>query len=291
MITSFLARLPAFFAAASTLLLVRGQPLQLHTDQLEVSLDLRGRLTSLIDRSSATNFLAPGEPAPLLQIRAASGYCLPESMNWQQEADHVKLTLRFDKGSVTAVVRGECKPTHVTFELEDLSPADAAELVLWGPYPSTIGTVIGETIGVVRNPQFALGIQALNSKTIGGFPNTDDDVMPMYDLFAGADLRDVAPEHRDKDLFRGDTAKPTAFGSVLQAFCRDRRQERVIRNWGHVRYTAPAFDDGGAVGTRIALFGCPPGEALERIGEIEVAEGLPHICTMAGRFGPGGIST
>jgi hypothetical protein len=39
---------------------------------------------------------------------------------------------------------------------------------------------------------------------------------------------------------------------------------------------APAFDDGGVVGSRIALFGCPASEALETIGQIELAEGLPH---------------
>jgi len=34
--------------------------------------------------------------------------------------------------------------------------------------------------------------------------------------------------------------------------------------------------DGGVVGSAIALFGAPEGDALSRIGDIEVAEGLPH---------------
>jgi len=50
----------------------------------------------------------------------------------------------------------------------------------------------------------------------------------------------------------------------------------VIENWGHPRFVAPAFEDGGIVGSAIALFGCPVDEALATIGEIEVAEGLPH---------------
>jgi len=39
-----------------------------------------------------------------------------------------------------------------------------------GPYPATISETIGETIGVVRGEEFALGIQSLNPKTIGGYP-------------------------------------------------------------------------------------------------------------------------
>lgn len=71
-------------------------------------------------------------------------------------------------------------------------------------------------------------------------------------------------------------AWPTPFGSVLQAFCRDRRAARVVSNWGHPRYLAPAWDDGGVVGAKIALFGCPAAQALDTIGAIELAEGLPH---------------
>jgi hypothetical protein len=103
-----------------------------------------------------------------------------------------------------------------------MEPLEEVELVLWGPYPTTIGEIVGETVGVVRNREFALGIQALNAKTLGGFPTTEDDVMPMYDIFAGTDLSDIAEDQRDKELYRGDTARPTAFGSVLQAYCRNR---------------------------------------------------------------------
>ena len=52
--------------------------------------------------------------------------------------------------------------------------------------------------------------------------------------------------------------------------------ERVIENWEHHRYTAPPFNDGGVIGSKIALFGCPVDQALETIGAIELAEGLPH---------------
>jgi len=39
---------------------------------------------------------------------------------------------------------------------------------------------------------------------------------------------------------------------------------------------APSFEDGGVVGTKIALFGAPTEELLETLGAIELEEGLPH---------------
>jgi len=53
----------------------------------------------------------------------------------------------------------EAKPTHVVFELVDVQPTNRAELVLWGPYPTTIGDLSGEVVGVVRDHDFAVGIK------------------------------------------------------------------------------------------------------------------------------------
>jgi hypothetical protein len=67
------------------------------------------------------------------------------------------------------------------------------------------------------------------------------------------------------------------YGSSLQAYCRNRNKERTIENWSHERYLSPAYpEDGGVVGSRIALFGVPASEALSTISTIEVKENLPH---------------
>jgi len=66
------------------------------------------------------------------------------------------------------------------------------------------------------------------------------------------------------------------YGSVLKAYPRKRNKERIISNWGHTRYVAPSFSDGGVTGSKIALFGCHEEKTLELIGQIEIAEGLPH---------------
>jgi hypothetical protein len=247
-------------------------PASFQTETFSLEISPAGSLTSL--RQDATEFLAANQPAPLLQVRVGGDWHAPQRMTW--EAATGRMRLFYESAQLQVELYAQAKPTHVVFELLAVEPADRVELILWGPYPTTIHEIVGETVGVVRNAKTALGIQALNAKTLGGYPSTEDDVMPMYDIFAGSDYSDVADEHRDKELYRGDTARPTAFGSVLQAYCRDRSRDRVIQNWGHSQFVAPAFEDGGVIGSRIALFGCPSSQALEILGAIERAEGLPH---------------
>ena len=253
---------------------VLGDPLVFKTGSLSVTVDDRGSITQLMDSRAGTNYLAPGQPAPLLSLRSGNELVRPDRMEW--DSTNSTMTLHFDTIRCRVGVRASAKETHLVLTLESIQPQDKADLAIWGPYPTTIGATIGETVGVVRNSKFALGIQALNMKTLGGYPNTEDDVMPSYEFFPGSNLADIVPGTREKELFRGDTAKPTPFGSVLQAFCRDRSKERIIANWGHTHYVAPPFQDGGLTGARIALFGCPASKALETLGKIEVAEGLPH---------------
>ena len=69
-------------------------------------------------------------------------------------------------------------------------------------------------------------------------------------------------ELRKQQLWRGNTAMHTPFGSTLQAYCRNRDRQRVISNWGHEKFVALPFDDGGVIGSKIALFAGPATEAL-----------------------------
>jgi len=149
-------------------------------------------------------------------------------------------------------------------------------LVVWGPYPTAISNIIGETVGVVRDKEFAVGLQALNAKTLGGYPVSENDIEPDYGADDPGDYPTLPAELTKGQSFRGDAARRTDYGSVVQAFCRNRDRERVIANWGHEKFVAPPFHDGGVVGSKIALFACPAGKALETIGAIELAEGLPH---------------
>ena len=239
---------------------------------MRLSIGRSGTIAAITDLSANTSYLYTKQQSPLLSIRVGGTVFQPSSMQYRQNGI-MKLAYN---GEVTATIKAVEKQRHITFELVSVEPEEDVELVIWGPYRTTIGGTIGETVGVVRNGSFAFGIQALDVKTLGGYPNEESDVMPSYNIFAGSDYSDIDASQKDKELFRGNTAKPADYGSVLHAYCRSRGEDRVISNWKHDRYVAPAFDDGGVEGSKIALFGCAPEHALETIGVIETAEGLPH---------------
>ncbi len=252
-----------------------GAPLvTLRTQTAVFELDARGSLGAISRTDDTRDYLAPGQPAPLLSLRIAGQWYAPEGATW--DAPSHRLTLQYPGANAVAVVTAEARPTHVVFAVADVRPTNRVELVLWGPYPTTLGATIGETVGVVRDRGFAIGLQALNAKTLGGYPTRENDIEADYTAEDHGDYPDLPPELKQDQLFRGDTARRTEFGSVLQAYCRNRDHDRVIANWGHDRYLAPAFPDGGVIGSKIALFACPAARALDTIGAIEVAEGLPH---------------
>ncbi len=247
----------------------------------ELVVDGRGQIAGLVDKRSRLNYAAPGIPSPLLAVRVSGKILQPLSFRFDRRSGTAVLS--YD-GGVEAVLRVAAKETHLTFEVLSVSPAGRADLILWGPYATTLSLSIGETVGVVRDAIFALGIQALNPKTLGGYPWQENDCMPEIDLFEQGNPADLNEKGKREVLYRVEAAKPEIFGSTLQAYCRDRGRDRVIANWGAEKYVAPRFDDGGLTGSKIALFGCPTGRILDTIGAVEIAENLPHPM-IDGRWG------
>ncbi len=241
----------------------------LSTDTFEISLSSEGMVRSLVDLATQTDYL--DHDAPILSLRIDNVLRPPVSATLDGDA----LNISFD-GGMDARIQVRRGSAHFSFELFSISNPDTVELVVWGPYPTTINRVIGETVGVVQGEEFAIGIQALNPRTLGGFPWNENDAMPQLDIFESGDYSDLSEEGKRHVLYRVEAAKPDSFGSTLQAYTRNRAQDRIIENWGHERYVAPARDDGGIVGSKIALFGVPVEDALETVGKIELEEGLPH---------------
>jgi hypothetical protein len=108
----------------------------------------------------------------------------------------------------------------------------------------------------VRDGRFAIGIQALNPKTLGSYPDHAEGF----------------------DMSRGRAAERKPWGSVLQCYSLNRTKPRAADVWlgNFPNMPIPPLPGETVVGSKIALFGCPEPDALERIGEIELAEGLPH---------------
>jgi len=228
-----------------------------------------GKVISLMDKRSRIDYLANIQSSPLLSIRVAGRYYEPCSMSVSGDM----INLKYDEG-ISVKIKAESKKSYLTLELVELSDPDSVELILWGPYKTKIKQTIGETIGVVRDTAFAVGIQTLNPRTLGGYPQNEDDSFTGYDIFATASLVDVADSVHI--LYRGNTAMPEPYGSSLNAYTRSRNKDRIVSSMQHESYIAPAFQDQGLEGSKIALFGCKPDKVLDIIEEIEVSEGLPH---------------
>ncbi|MGV3762490.1 hypothetical protein [Parapedobacter sp.] len=252
-------------------LAVEAQEIHFNTTDFRLTIDASGFVVSLYDKSNQKEYIPRDLTAPLLAIRANGQYINPTEV--AQNGNRLKFS--FGKNGV-ADIQAEANADYIRFELKAMEYPEDIELVVWGPFPTTIHESIGESVGVVKNPHFAVGIQALNVKTLGGYPSEESDIEPAFDIFQTGSLEDISEEARTKKQYRGQTAKVTDFGSILQAYTRNRAKTRKISNWDHTHYIAPGYEDGGIVGSAIALFGCPSDDALETIGKIELAEGLPH---------------
>lgn len=257
------------FALHST---AHSKDIKLETSSLSITINGKGYVVSIFDKLNKKEYLPQAKKAPLMSIRVNSAIEAPSLL--KQKGN--RLILSYDKNKVEAEIAAVVKKDYISLELKTIIASEKVELVIWGPFPTTISETIGESVGVVHNKEFAFGIQALNVKTLGGYPTEENDIEPSYDIFETESLKDITPEWVNKKLYRGQTAKAEDFGSVLQAYCRNRNKERVIANWKHDFYVAPAFNDGGVSGTKIALFGTVPAKALATIGLIELQEGLPH---------------
>jgi hypothetical protein len=256
----------------SPLLVAQNQSVVFETTDMKMVIDGKGYLQGFYDKSDNVNYLASGKQVPLLSIRCDKEFELPSLMKAQGSF----LVLLFEKNKIEAKVKVTNRKTYLTFELVEMSPAGKADLIVWGPYATTIRESIGEVIGVVHNDKFSLGIQCLNMKTLGGYPTEESDVEPYFEITDTVAASRHLEEWKVSKTYRGQTAKWESWGSLLQAYCRNRDRERIVSNWEHEYYVAPPFNDGGVIGSKIALFGCPPGKVLDMIGQIEITEGLPH---------------
>ena len=250
----------------------QNQLLEFESDTFKISINQQGLIKNFVDTNTGNDYLAKNISAPLLSIRIKQEMILPLSANLDEKNQIISLHFPDD---INAKIKVDSIETHLTFELIDISDSENIELIVWGPYPTTIKKIIGETIGVVRCEKYAIGIQALNIKTLGGYPWNENDHLPQMDIFESDESFDIT-QGRKGVLYSVEAAKPTEYGSNLQAYCRNRNKGRIISNWEHEKFTAPAYKDGGIIGSKIALFGCPVDKTLDTIGAIEIAENLPH---------------
>lgn len=263
------------------------------TTYLKVGIDSKGFITSFISKKTAIEYLPNGKSAPLLNLYKDSVYISPSVMEYRIPGKEIKL--KYPNGSLAVISVGN-KGDYLRFELLSLEPRNGVEAVAWGPFPTSIDEKIGETICVVRNQQFAIGLQALNINTIEGIPESDDDaggggvIEPLPGQMVPDSLKDKIGQKVEVNvnvtgdmpdyvrLYRGSAAVKKPYGSELRLFARDRRIPRTIHGWqgknGELQYVEPIDVD--FIGSAIAMFGCPEPLTLDLIEKIELGEGLPH---------------
>ncbi len=159
----------------------------LKTTYLQVGIDKKGVITSLKGVSTNTEYHPKGQNTPLLSLYKDSVYYSPILANYNLDKQEIVLSYR--NGSV-AVVKLENKNDYLRLELISVEPRHGVEAVVWGPYATTIDEKIGETVCVVRNSEFAIGMQGLNIKTIEGLPHANNSVGFVIEPLPGQEVPD-----------------------------------------------------------------------------------------------------
>ena len=142
------------------------QMLSLQTQSATFTIGSKGQFLKI--EANGVNLLSSVQNSPVLQVRVEGKDYLPDSAVWDVDQDW--LTLQYNDVKVRLDVEIKVKPTHITMELVGAESLDRIDCVLWGPYATNVNLIVGEVVGVVRDREFAVGIQALNAKTQGGPP-------------------------------------------------------------------------------------------------------------------------
>jgi hypothetical protein len=222
--------------------------ISLKTPSFLLEINSKGEITRLENPVTQINYLPANEKGYLIRLKKGAQIWTPESCSFKNNILHFKFP-----GKTEVRVKATEKDTYIKFELMAAQPMP--DVLLWGPFPTSIRETIGEFVGVVRDSKYAIGLITLNAKTSGGVLSNDEGV--VYE--------------------RGSTAIGQPYGCSLQAFCIDRNKDRKITIINDFPGAfVPANPEGALPGSAIALFGQAPETALATIGKIELAEGLPH---------------
>jgi hypothetical protein len=288
------------------------------TDYARMTMGGNGCVTSIIAQRSGKEYSPAGHPSPLLSLHEGGQpndkLVAPASASFSPSGEEIEL--KYPNGA-TAVVQAKAKGAYLRFQLVSLDPRGTTDSVVWGPVNTTIRGKIGDLIGVVRDPDFAIGMMGLDDNTIPG-PVEDGDCYGMgyfvhssdpqkYPLdpkykegqwfnIGGDGISDTAFYSHPEEYFNqvmGSGAKlAPAFGSYVVCHSRDRRKSYVhyfsllpgfkIHERKHmVSDPVPGVD---FIGSAIALYACPDDLGLKTIEKIIRNEGLPHITDREGRW-------
>lgn len=236
----------------------------LRADDTKIVIGKNGHIVSV--EAGGKEILAKGEN-PLVTGCVAGKVVLPVSMTSQGNLLKVKMT----DGSM---VQLRCQSGKACGTMEVMSVPDKYAALVFGPFAVNIHDIVGDVIGVAQGEGVAFGIQALNIKTMAGIPSDYTDAMKQYFDNKGSQAELSTGTIETFRLAAVDRGNSTLF----QFFCRN-RSKKSYREVNHLKgsMVEPVSGPDGLIkGAKLAFFGCRQSEALNRIGAIEVEQGLPH---------------
>ena len=219
------------------------------TTNFLMELNSSSEISKMVDLKANQNYAPEENRGYLIRVKSAGIELTPKKMERKDDM----LFFTFENG-IKLQVRTKQNQDYLRFELTKVIHPEMIDAVLWGSFNTTINETIGEVVGIVRNKDFAIGIQTLNPKTAGG-----------------------KLVNEEGSTGGTTTATKEKFGSAIQAFCINQAKDRVMTVWNlHKNVPVKGLKDYLLEGSALTVFGTSPNQVLQMISKIELAEGLPH---------------
>ncbi len=298
----------------SSMTLAHAGEYSINAGDLTIDIDTSGLVTGLKDLSNNDHNVS-GKKTALFSLivenntssstsAGATAHYNPTGWTYDPSTTTYKFT--FNDGIAVDVKLNE-NSGYATLEVVSITNTGGKDIrdVLWGPLTTDIVELVGDQVGVVSNRDFAIGMLGTNAKTEGGFPAQYPAIgfiEQAVDLPIDADGKKVDAEktRNGRQYFAISRARLVDFGSILQSYSRDYTKTRTFNPWEwgnkYIETPVPALtgnlaDYGKLEGSKVAIFGVARSETinaeqtlreimaeqvLDRIGQIEVGEGMPH---------------
>ena len=240
------------------------QNVNLKTRSTQIGIDNTGHFSSI--RVEGKDILHTGK-YPLVTVCADNKLITPTKMT--ASGNQLKLTMS-DGGTITL----KQKESDVCITLEATNVPDKYEVLLFGPLAVNIHEVVGDVVGVAQGDGLAFGIQALNIKTNAGIPDEYGKLVTETYGYSGKSAELSVASIPAYKLAAADISDGTVFH--FSARRRNKQEYRKVQQIEKSLVLPVEGEDGPIKGAKIAFFGSKNTDALARIGEIEVEQGLPH---------------
>lgn len=240
------------------------QNVNLKTRSTQIGIDNTGHFSSI--RVEGKDILHAGK-YPLVTVCADNKLITPTKMT--ASGNQLKLTMS-DGGTITL----KQKESDVCITLEATNVPDKYEVLLFGPLAVNIHEVVGDVVGVAQGDGLAFGIQALNIKTNAGIPDEYGKLVTETYGYSGKSAELSVASIPAYKLAAADISDGTVFH--FSARRRNKQEYRQVQQIEKSLVLPVEGEDGPIKGAKIAFFGSKNTDALARIGEIEVEQGLPH---------------